>query len=199
MRSLVLASSSPRRMEILANLNLGFEVIPSQVEELIQGDTIETIVCNLAELKAAEVSKMVGNECIIIGADTIVYKDGKIFGKPASDEEAITFLKQLSGSSHSVITGLCIIDNISGRTLRGFEETIVFFKNLSDKEIIDYIKTGEHKDKAGAYGIQGVGGVFVEKIHGCYFNVVGLPVNRLYKMMGDLGVNLIEKGEGNGK
>jgi septum formation protein len=131
---------------------------------------------------------------IVIAADTIVYKGQEILGKPKSEMDAYQMLKKLSGCSHKVITGVCLIDNNTNASYEDYEETKVFFKKLSDEEIRGYIKSGEPLDKAGAYGIQGLGGIFVKKIEGCYFNVVGLPVYKLNNLLGKMGVNLLVKG-----
>ena len=191
MNQFVLASSSPRRAEILKGLKIDFDVIASNVEEKFTKNIPCEIVNDLALSKAKDVSSKVGRKKIIIAADTIVYRDGVILGKPASRDDAYNMLKMLSGSSHKVMTGLCIIDNRYDKIYQEHEETTVYFKELSDIEIWNYIDTGEPMDKAGSYGIQGFGGLFVEKIDGCYFNVVGLPIHKFYLMMGKIGVNLL--------
>jgi septum formation protein len=199
MKSFILASSSPRRIEILKNLNLEFHVVPSEYEEKIENNiSPEKTVMHLAKNKAIDVYYKVGKNKIIIAADTVVYCDNKILGKPGNQEEAYAMLKGLSNKEHKVLTGICIVNGNLDSIVEDFEETIVEFKDLSESEIINYIRTGEPMDKAGAYGIQGYGGLFVKKIHGCYFNVVGLPVHKLYTMMGKLGVNLLSKDVQNG-
>jgi septum formation protein len=194
MKDIILASSSPRRIEILKNLNLEFQVIPSNYEEQISENlSPEKTVIYLAKNKAIDVYNRVDQNKLIIAADTIVYCNEKILGKPENYKDAYNMLKNLSGKKHKVITGICIINKNLDSILEEFEETIVEFKELSESEIIDYINTGEPMDKAGAYGIQGYGGLFVKEIHGCYFNVVGFPVHRFYNMMGNIGVNLLLK------
>jgi septum formation protein len=189
----ILASASPRRAEILKSLGQSFEILPSDVEEKITKNNPQEIVKELALLKAKDVARRVSKGQIVIAADTVVFKDDKILGKPSSKEEAFNMLKLLSGSIHKVLTGICVIDTANNKVCQDYEETKVFFKTLSDKEIMDYINTGEPMDKAGAYGIQGMGGLFVTRIEGCYFNVVGLPVHKLYNLMGEMGVNLLVK------
>lgn len=192
MKKIILASNSPRRIEILNTFNIKFDVIPSDYDEkMIKFSSPYELVCELSERKASNVSEKVGEDCIIIGADTVVYKDGDILGKPSDEKDAFDMLSKLSGDCHKVITGICIIDKKEKNIYKSYEETLVYFKNLTKNEIMDYIKTKEPFDKAGAYGIQGFGGLFVEKIEGCYFNVVGFPVNKLYNALGKMGVNLL--------
>lgn len=194
MNNLVLASSSPRRIEILKALNIDFDIVPSNYDEVIIQKSPYALVTEFAIGKAMEVANRINFGHYVLAADTIVYKDGEILGKPKSSEDAKRILNTLSNSSHSVITGICVIDLISGNVISDYEETIVHFKSLSEDEINDYIITGEPLDKAGAYGIQGYGSIFVKKIEGCYFNVVGLPIYKLNIILGSLGVNLLKKG-----
>lgn len=193
MKKLVLASSSPRRAEILKNLGVQFDIIPSDIEERFTETKPHDIAKNLAFIKAKDVASKVERDRIIIGADTIVCKDDIVLGKPVSKDDAFHMLKELSGSIHKVVTGICVINNMNSTVYQDYEETIVCFKNLSDEEIWHYIHTGEPLDKAGAYGIQGLGGLFVKKIDGCYFNVVGLPIYKLYVLLGEMGINLLIK------
>lgn len=194
MNDFILASSSPRRIEILKTLNLSFDVIPSNYEEIITKKSPNELVCEFARAKAMDVAIRAPKDKLVIAADTIVFKDDEILGKPKSKNDAFRMLKKLSGSSHSVLTGICILDTNSNTMLEDYEETIVYFKDLSDDEINTYIDSKEPLDKAGAYGIQGLGSIFVKKIDGCYFNVVGLPVFKLNILLGKMGVNLLEKG-----
>lgn len=193
MENIILASSSPRRIEMLKNFNLHFKIVPSNYEEVIVDKLPEDLVCYLAENKAREVCSRVEGDSLIIAADTMVFIDKKVLGKPKSREDAYSMLRSLSGRRHDVITGLCIISKGSNKKYMDSETTGVFFKELSDEEIWNYINTGEPLDKAGAYGIQGFGGLFVKRIEGCYFNVVGLPVSKLYSALGEMGVNLLDK------
>lgn len=194
MREFILASSSPRRIEILKALHMDFEIIPSNYEEVIIQMAPQELVIEFARNKAIDVAKRTACNKIIIAADTIVFKDNEILGKPKNREDAYRMLKKLSGSSHSVMTGICLIDNDSNSIFVDYEETLVYFKELSEEDIKYYIESKEPLDKAGAYGIQGLGSIFVKKIDGCYFNVVGLPVFKLNNLLGKMGVNLLEKG-----
>lgn len=189
---IVLASSSPRRIELLRNLNLQFDVVPSNFEENINLSNPVELVKNFAYNKALDVESRVQKDSLIIAADTIVYKDGEVLGKPKDEIDAYRMLKLLSGQKHEVYTGLSLIYN--GKVINDYECTYVYFKNLSDEEIKYYINTKEPFDKAGAYAIQGYGSIFVEKIEGCYFNVVGLPISKLYDNIKRMGINIL-KGE----
>lgn len=190
---IVLASSSARRKQILRKLVDNFDVFVSCFQEdniTFDGDC-GSYVMNVAAGKAMDVSsKISGKDVIVIGCDTIVYFHGKIFGKPKDENEAFHMLKSLSGNEHQVYSGIAVIDKSSNNIKSDFVKTNVRFSDISDKQIEKYLKIGEYSDKAGAYGIQGYGGVFVQQIHGCYYNVVGLPLNRLYKMLSEMGVNL---------
>lgn len=179
MKKIILASTSPRRSEILKNLNVDFKVVGSHIEEKIDEKLYPSEVAkSLAYAKAKDVSKSYNGDFLIIAADTIVVYDS-ILGKPKDTIEAFNMLKLLSGNVHEVITGFAIIDCATGKEFVDYESTNVFFKNLSDEEIEKYILTGEPMDKAGSYGIQGKASLFVSKIEGDYFNVVGLPIFKL--------------------
>ncbi len=199
---LVLASSSPRRSEILRDAGIRFEVLIPKVDEARLGDespaaefrqmaqSLETptaMVKRLAEAKARSVVKEILGPATVIGADTAVVIDNLVLGKPAGSEDARKMLRGLSGRTHEVITGLCVLRLRDGITRTEVETTRVTFAPLTDEEINDYLASGEHSDKAGAYGIQSRGGRFVSKIEGCYFNVMGLPLARLYKTLRELG------------
>ncbi|HBF76977.1 MAG TPA: septum formation inhibitor Maf [Clostridiaceae bacterium] len=190
----VLASASPRRADILKKLGIDFEVIPSSFDEKSNIKDVRELVKYLAEGKAKDVmSKTDAADVIIVGADTVVYFDNKIIGKPKSEEEAFQILKMLNNKKHEVLTGICVIDKKSNKIITDYEVTNVFFNDLSDEEILSYIKTKEPFDKAGAYGIQGLGSLLVKRIEGCYFNVVGMPVTKLYMILKKMGVNLMVK------
>ncbi len=179
---LILASASPRRREILKNAGYKFEVITADADETLPPDiSPEQAVKYLAELKNSAVAQ--NNDGIIVSADTVVAVDGKILGKPADEQDAENMLKMLSGRTHSVFTGVSV--SLGNKKTVFCEKTDVTFFDLSEKEILDYIKTGEPMDKAGAYGIQGRGALLVEKINGDYFNVVGLPIARLSRVLKD--------------
>ena len=159
-----------------------FRIIPAKGEEILpEKISPEDAVLSLSEQKADEVYRENRGE-VIIAADTIVAIDGKILGKPADEKDAFAMLKTLSGRVHEVFTGVCVVF-ANGRKERFFEETKVEFYELSDGEIADYIKTGEPMDKAGAYGIQGKGALLVKRIDGDYYNVMGLPVARLLRVL----------------
>ncbi|KON86886.1 septum formation protein Maf [Sporosarcina globispora] len=188
MENLILASSSPRRKELLENLHLQFEVSSSDVDEsfdpvLKPGE----IVKELAQRKAQAVFKK-HPDSYVIGSDTVVVKDGNVLGKPGSSEEAFRMLKRLSGSTHSVYTGVSIL--APGRQINFYEKTDVVFWELTDEEINSYIGTGEPFDKAGAYGIQGFGSMLVKGISGDYFSVVGLPLSRTVRELRKAGYPL---------
>ncbi len=189
--NLVLASRSPRRSDILKQLGLQFESRPSEVDEAEFDISIAPMdfVMNLAFRKALKVSQSI-TEGIVIGADTVVVINGEILGKPQSEKEAIEMLTRLSGKEHSVFTGLALLEVSSGRKSISFAETKVLFRSLERTEIEKYAATGEPLDKAGAYGIQGKGAILVEKINGCYYNVVGLPVAKLINMLKEFGVSI---------
>lgn len=183
MKPVILASASPRRKEILQNAGIPFEVAVSHAEEVRGGQfTPAQLVEENAFRKAKEVSDRFPDR-IVLGADTVVAAEGRILGKPANREEAFRMIRLLSGRKHSVLTGISIIGN--GKVVHAVEETSVFFRDLSDEQIRAYIATGECDDKAGAYGIQGKAGVFVERIEGDYFNVVGLPLCKVNSLLED--------------
>ena len=180
-QNLILASASPRRREILLKLGFEFQVIPSSVneDEVIWTDPVK-VVKLLSELKAVDVQKSHPRKTII-AADTAVVCDGRSLTKPADREDAVEMLEILSGRKHQVITGIAVI---SPPNIRFIEEetTNVFFRELSREEITSYIDSGEPFDKAGGYAIQGQASVFIEKVEGCFYNVVGLPVQRLFSI-----------------
>ncbi|MBE6719358.1 MAG: septum formation inhibitor Maf [Ruminococcaceae bacterium] len=179
---IILASQSPRRRELLKYITNDFEVRVSDVDETLpDGISPSEAVVYLSGIKAQPFAK---ENATVIGADTVVAIDGKILGKPENADAARDMLKELSGKTHSVFTGVTVIKD--GKTHSFYEETRVTFHTLTDKEIDDYILTGEPLDKAGAYGIQGFGSLLVEGICGDYFNVVGLPVSRLNRLLMDI-------------
>lgn len=179
MKKIVLASGSPRRKELFAQLDIIPIIWSSDIPERTStSEKPESVAMSLALQKALGASDLFGDS-LIIAADTIVVLDGSIMGKPKSEEDAYEMLKALSGRSHEVITGIAIIDSSKGSKVVDYEKTIVTFRNLNKDRIESYISSGEVLDKAGAYGIQGKGALLVEKIEGCYFNVVGLPLTKL--------------------
>ena len=181
----ILASASERRKDLLSRIVSNFEVkISNFDEEKVEVSTnIENYVKTLAEGKAKDVALNCDNDSIIIGADTIVVIGDNILGKPKDKNHAFEMLKLLSNNVHRVYSGVAVINNHKNIMKSECLYTEVYFSEISDDEIWRYIESGECLDKAGAYGIQGYGGVFAEKINGCYYNVVGLPLNLLNKMI----------------
>jgi septum formation protein len=187
---IILASGSPRRRELLERFNIpGLEVIPASGEEKPHPELDPAgLVDVLAAAKAREVYEK-NPDALVIGADTVVACSGEVLGKPKDVQDARRMLKMLSNRAHEVLTGVTIMSPIGGA--RGVEKTLVHFRWLSGREIDAYIASGEPMDKAGAYGIQGLASLFVDRIEGDYFNVVGLPLCLLGEMMKDLGVELL--------
>ena len=184
----ILASASERRQELLSRLVEKFEIIISNFDEstIVFEGNVKEYVENIALGKAKDVQSNIGDDAIIIAADTIVTLDNKILGKPKNGTEAFSMLKSLSGNTHNVYSGIVLINTKTGKILKDSLSTEVKFSELKDDEILRYIDSKEPLDKAGAYGIQGKGGVFVEEIKGCYYNVVGLPLNKLKRMMDEI-------------
>jgi len=188
MNNIVLASGSPRRKELLSQVGIDFKVITSDADENSTKEQPGEYVLELSKIKAETVLNSLSEDAVVIGADTIVYFDGKVLGKPKDEEDAFAMIKAISGNSHQVYTGVCICtkDGCVGF----YEKTDVFVYEMSDEEIWSYIKTGEPMDKAGAYGIQGRFAAYVKGIEGDYNNVVGLPVARLVHELKNMGVVL---------
>ena len=186
---LILASASPRRRELLEHIGLSFDVIPAAGPETPPaGASAGETAAALSRAKAEEIARDHPGS-VVIGADTVVEIDGAILGKPRDEADAARMLGLLSGREHRVYTGVTVIRD--GKSVSRWEETKVFFRKMTEREIAAYIATGEPMDKAGAYGYQGRAGLFVEKIEGDFFNVVGLPLCRLGQMLEDMGVALI--------
>lgn len=184
MARLILVSSSPRRRDILKQLVTSFEIISSNVDESVDKNLPpEEIVMNLAKRKASSVANN-QQDAFIIGADTIVVFKNQILGKPADYDEAKQMLTTLSGNTHSVYTGTCIINGNDKRVF--YEKADVTFWELTEEEIDRYIRTGEPLDKAGSYGIQGYGATLVKSIHGDFYAVVGLPIAKLYHTLKEM-------------
>lgn len=189
MKRVILASASPRRRMLLEQAELDFEIMVSDASEDISGEGPEDTVKDLSRRKADSIDALAEGECIILAADTVVACDDVILGKPHDEEDAMRMLRMLQGRTHQVYTGVTILEGEKGR--RKAETfavcTDVTMYEASDKEILDYIKSGEPADKAGAYAIQGKGFYFVKEIHGDYNNVVGLPtlaVRKIVRMSG---------------
>ena len=190
----ILASASPRRKELLSLIVPEFDVIVSGVEELLKdGENLQEQVANLAYAKAKDVFDKTSGDRIVIGSDTLVAKNGKIFGKPANEDNAKQMIKALltDDRTHDVITGLFVIVEKNGEreVYKTFDEVKVFLKSMSDDEIDKWIATGHAMDKAAAYGIQNEFCVFVEKIDGNYTSVVGLPTHKLYDIIKKYNLN----------
>ncbi|MBI4235060.1 septum formation protein Maf [Candidatus Peregrinibacteria bacterium] len=185
-KQIILASSSPRRKELLEQIGLKFIIHPSEFEEKLQLDDKEKTPKELAIYnalgKAQKIARHYKN-ALIIGVDTIVAFQNHIIGKPKDREDAARILRLLSNTTHQVITGISIFDSDRNRALNGVEITDVTMDRLEEKDIMRYIASGEGEDKAAGYAIQGMGSLFVKKIDGDYFNVVGLPIHHLYKLL----------------
>lgn len=181
---LILASQSPRRRELLARAGISFEVWPPDIEEVRQdGESAESYVVRLARGKALAAPATAS--AWVLGADTTVVVDNTILEKPRSDEDAVRMLRLLSGRWHDVLTGICL--RRGGQTWTACESTRVHFLPMSDSEIAAYVATGEPADKAGAYAIQGIASRYIDRVEGCYLNVVGLPVSRLWRLLRETG------------
>ena len=179
MKHMILASASPRRKEILGLADLEFDIMPSDADEITTKTAPNEIVMELAMIKAEDIYERSDKKSMVIGADTVVAYKGQILGKPKDEEDAKKMLTMLSGQTHEVYTGVCVIEDGEKKTF--FEETKVTFYEITDEQISKYIKTGEPMDKAGSYGIQGKAAVFIKGIKGDYYNVVGFPIARFMK------------------
>lgn len=190
----ILASASPRRRELLKQIGVTFEVMPAKGEEVITKEQPEQAVMELSRQKAEEIAAGIQDEqVLVLGADTVVAYDGKILGKPKDEMDARAMLSMLNGRTHSVFTGVTVIVIRNGKSeIHSFyEETKVTMYPMTDAQISYYIQTEEPMDKAGAYGIQGKGAVFIEKINGDYNNVVGLPVAKIFYKMLESGIEIL--------
>ncbi|MCD6310684.1 MAG: septum formation protein Maf [Candidatus Eremiobacteraeota bacterium] len=200
---IILASGSPRRADLLRAMGIKFTVFPVKIDEnnfTEEIDRLENIekIGKIAEKIALKKAESAANKWkepgLFLTADTMVILDGEILGKPATAKAAGEMLLKLSGKIHHVITGLCVYDSSGGKKSTAHVISRVKFKKLTVAEIEEYVKTGEPLDKAGAYGIQGKGGLLVDEIHGCYYNIVGLPLPRLYVILKDFGIDLLKAG-----
>ncbi len=183
---IILASASPRRKELLSLMGVQFETVTSNINEIMNDKlNYKLLAQNLSEQKAQNVFNSLSGDRLVIGSDTMVVYKNKIFGKPKSFEQAKEMLTLLSGKWHKVVTGLCVIVYNNGKVRKYVtnEVTNVKFKNISEADIEKYISTHEPMDKAGAYAIQGISGMFIDKINGNYSNVVGLPTNLLFDIL----------------
>lgn len=190
MKPVVLASSSPRRKELLEKIGLKFTVDPVEVDEALFPDRDPLRLARSISLKKALAASSRHPDALIIAADTFGVIDGKMLGKPAGRDQAIAMLAEMSGSCHRVITGFTVIDSITGRKVSRAVQTLVYFRKLRKTEIKAYVNTGEPLDKAGAYAIQGLGALLVERIEGDYYNVIGLPLAALSVELRKFGIKL---------
>ena len=195
MKSIILASTSPRRSTLLKQLGLKFTVVPSLIEEKFNPRLRPRGQAEALSLKKAqEVADKISAKkaaAVIIAADTFISINDDVLGKPKDDRGARRMLRRLSGKKHSVITGFTIIDTVTKKSVSKSVETFVYFRKLSEKEICDYVKIEKLSDKAGSYAIQGIGAILVEKIEGDYFNIVGLPLNSLALELRKFGVEVL--------
>ncbi|MFC5529285.1 Maf family protein [Cohnella yongneupensis] len=194
LHTLVLASTSPRRQELIRLLGLPVEIVPSNVDEDTPSDwTPEQIVEGLSRRKAFSVQEKIAGQAsgssIVVGSDTIVVLEREVMGKPTDTEDAIRMLKRLSGRTHEVFTGVTCVRVSDGESITSHRVTQVRMRELTDEQIKRYVATGEPMDKAGAYGLQGIGALLVESIDGDFFNVVGLPVSLVSVMLETYGIS----------
>ena len=187
-RTIVLASASPRRKEILEKTGLSFRVDVGDYKEVVLGGLSPHILARRLSRRKAEAIAARYRDALIIAADTIVVFGEKIFGKPFSASEAKRMLGMLSGKRHTVITGFTIFDTKTGKRMTRSVETRVYFRKMDRREIEGYVRSGEPLDKAGGYAIQGLGGVFIRRIEGDYYNVVGLPLSEVMAGLKKFGV-----------
>jgi len=188
MKRLILASASPRRRELLRQAGFTFEVVAPEVDETYPGgEDPAAFAERLALAKAAQIAQRftAKDDVVVLGADTVVVADGEVLGKPVSADDARAMLRKLSGIAHRVITGVALAAPGAARRAVGHEVTRVFFRPLTEEEISAYVATGEPLDKAGAYAAQGRAARFVTRVEGCYFNVVGLPVALVDRLLRD--------------
>jgi septum formation protein len=189
---IILASTSPRRAELLKQIGVEFELASGNVQERPHPDEAPPdYITRIARAKVIAVARQY-NSGLIIGADTVVVHDGQMLGKPEDEADAERMLKRLSGKWHAVMTGVALYDIETRREVADFDKTLVKFARLTDKEVEWYVKTGEPMDKAGSYGIQGLGGLFVDEIAGNYYNVVGLPLPLVYRLARRLGYSFVK-------
>jgi septum formation protein len=191
MKRIILASTSPRRKELLSSIGVRFEVDPGEYEEDMGLDLDPPALARFLSLEKAKSVAGRHDNALIIAADTFIVFKNRLLGKPRDAREAGEMLKMLSGRSHSVITGFTILDAGTGKRISKAVETEVWFKRLTDEEIAAYVRTKEPLDKAGAYAIQGLGAFFIRKIDGDYFNVIGLPLSALTDGLKKFGIHIL--------
>ncbi|WP_027129346.1 nucleoside triphosphate pyrophosphatase [Fusobacterium perfoetens] len=186
---MILASNSPRRKEILENFGFNLKIITKNIEEISDKKNITDKIMDIANKKVLAVAKDYPNE-YVVGSDTVVVIDNEILGKPKNENEIYTMLKKLSNREHEVITSFSLVNISKNLSISDFEISKVQFKNISDEEIKWYIDTKEPFDKAGAYGIQGKGSYFVEKIQGDFFSIMGFPIGKFVRTLNKIGISL---------
>lgn len=201
---LILASNSPRRADLLRQMGLDFQIVASGIAEggavPPYEDWVQHLACLKAKAAAMELSARSGQSGalggqVILAADTIVVKENQLLGKPADEQEAVQMLRFLSGGVHEVMTGICVLNRRTNEMWHDVERTKVQFRVLTEPEISAYLTSGEPLDKAGTYGIQGLGGLLVERIEGCYYNVVGLPLVKTMQLLRRCGIKILENGD----
>ncbi len=191
MKKIILASGSPRRKQFFDDLRIDYELIPSSFEEdMTQDLPPEELAIDLALGKAKDIADTV-EEGVVIGCDTFCYYDGKVIGKPKSEEDACNMLRLFAGNNIEVHSGLVAIDKYQNKIIKKSEISKVFFTNLTDEEIKGYVATGEAMDKAGSFSFQGRGAMMIEKVEGCYSNVIGLPMNKLKEIFEELEIDWV--------
>lgn len=191
MKRIVLASGSPRRKALLEQIGLSFDTEESGCDEFMHQELPPQRMVERVSLEKARVVALGRKDCLVIAADTVGLVDGRILGKPETEDDARTMLSALNGRTHLVITGFTIIDAETGKVVTKCVETEVRFRKLSYREIDAYVRSGEPMDKAGAYAIQGLGAALVDNIQGDFYNVVGLPICALVEALKDFGVNVL--------
>jgi len=203
MKRIILASGSPRRHELLNLIGITHEVIPCKEEEkqIEQSKTLEEKLLEIAYQKVhcveADLPEEKKSNSLIIGADTIVVFNHEIIGKPKTNDEAVSMLSKILGHVHEVYTGLCILDTDTKKILSRVEKTLVSMKELPEEKIIAYVEAENVLDKAGGYAIQGIGAGLIDRIEGCFYNVMGLPLHRITTMLEKLDYIYIEAGQSN--
>lgn len=195
MAKIILASASTRRKDLLAQVGIDCEVQVSEVDENIEAEEPGALVEALSSAKATNVADLQEGDFVVIGADTVVVKDGEVYGKPSNEEEAAKMLSSLQGDRHEVYTGVTLISVAGGDGLIDtfHVRTIVDMMPMSEAQINAYIKSGEPMDKAGGYGIQGKGAAYIRDVAGDFFNVVGLPISTVLSRLENMGVNLYQE------
>jgi len=194
---IILASGSPRRKDILNQAGITFEVMVSGIDEIVRFTEPEKVVMDLSEQKAIDITEKNQGEFLVIGADTVVAFQDEIMGKPRNEEEAFLMLNKLQGNTHQVFTGVTLIiksdnekENKNFQKISFYEKTDVVMYPMTEKDILEYIATGEPMDKAGAYAIQGLCAIYIKEIKGDYNNVVGFPLSRIYREAKEVGIDL---------